>query len=89
MCCLRTTRFGTGIRSVDQSAFVWGMIELLFWQSSSADDVRTTAVTSTGARPLSRIRWNLIIGTRNLAGNPDSPQAVIFLASITDVMMGF
>ena len=26
--------------------------------------------------------------TRNLAGNPDSPQAVIFLASITDVMMG-
>ena len=25
---------------------------------------------------------------RNLAGNPDSPQAVIFLASITDVMMG-
>ena len=26
---------------------------------------------------------------RNLAGNPDSPQAVIFLASITDVMMGF
>ena len=45
MCCLRTTRFGTGIRSVDQSAFVWGMIELLFWQSSSADDVRTTAVT--------------------------------------------
>ena len=29
--------------------------------------------------------WNQ---TRNLAGNPDSPQAVIFLASITDVMMG-
>ena len=26
--------------------------------------------------------------TRNLAGNPDSPQAVIFLTSITDVMMG-
>ena len=26
--------------------------------------------------------------SRNLAGNPDSPQAVIFLASITDVMMG-
>ena len=25
---------------------------------------------------------------RNLAGNPDSPQAVIFLTSITDVMMG-
>ena len=25
---------------------------------------------------------------RNLAGNPDSPQAVIFLASITDVTMG-
>ena len=25
---------------------------------------------------------------RKLAGNPDSPQAVIFLASITDVMMG-
>ena len=32
----------------------------------------------------------LILSTRsrNLAGNPDSPQAVIFLASITDVMMG-
>ena len=27
-------------------------------------------------------------GARNLAGNPDSPQAVIFLTSITDVMMG-
>ena len=27
--------------------------------------------------------------TRNLAGNPDSPQAAIFLTSITDVMMGF
>ena len=26
--------------------------------------------------------------TRNLAGNPDSPQAAIFLTSITDVMMG-
>ena len=26
--------------------------------------------------------------SRKLAGNPDSPQAVIFLASITDVMMG-
>ena len=25
--------------------------------------------------------------TRNGAGNPDSPQAVIFLTSITDVMM--
>ena len=25
---------------------------------------------------------------RNLAGNPDSPQAVIFLASFTNVMMG-
>ena len=25
---------------------------------------------------------------RNLAGNPDSPQAAIFLTSITDVMMG-
>ena len=25
---------------------------------------------------------------RKLAGNPDSPQAVIFLASIIDVMMG-
>ena len=25
---------------------------------------------------------------RNLAGNPDSPQAVIFLTSMTDVMMG-
>ena len=25
---------------------------------------------------------------RNLAGNPDSPQAVVFLTSITDVMMG-
>ena len=25
---------------------------------------------------------------RKLAGNPDSPQAVIFLTSITDVMMG-
>ena len=30
----------------------------------------------------------LPISPRNLAGNPDSPQAVIFLTSITDVMMG-
>ena len=28
------------------------------------------------------------LASRNLAGNPDSPQAVIFLTSITDVMMG-
>ena len=28
------------------------------------------------------------IHPRNLAGNPDSPQAVIFLTSITDAMMG-
>ena len=32
-----------------------------------------------------RVRYS---GARNLAGNPDSPQAVIFLASITDVTMG-
>ena len=31
---------------------------------------------------------NSSIHPRNLAGNPESPQAVIFLASITDVMMG-
>ena len=41
-----------------------------------------------GARGLSpRVRGNHCTA-RNLAGNPDSPQAVIFLASITDVMMG-
>ena len=30
-----------------------------------------------------------VVPSRNLAGNPDSPQAVIFLTSITDVMMGY
>ena len=32
--------------------------------------------------------WVHISTARNLAGNPDSPQAVVFLTSITDVMMG-
>ena len=30
-----------------------------------------------------------VTATRNRAGNPDSPQAVIFLTSITDVMMDY
>ena len=29
-----------------------------------------------------------ISGPRNLAGNPDSPQAVVFLTSIIDVIVG-
>ena len=49
---------------------------------------------------LGRTRWGINKGRtqarrttsgtppRNAAGNPASPQAVIFLASITDVMMG-
>ena len=36
----------------------------------------------------SQIARRVKVIPRNLAGNPDSPQAVIFLASITDVMMG-
>ena len=43
--------------------------------------VRPTVVTL----DLSR---SFLTAPRNLAGNPDSPQAVIFLMSITDVMMG-
>ena len=35
-----------------------------------------------------QMRLHTFTKPRNLAGNPDSPQAVIFLASITDVMMG-
>ena len=27
--------------------------------------------------------------TRSLAGNPDSPQAIVFLTSIIDTMVGF
>ena len=38
--------------------------------------------------PAPRGRIPRDLSPRNLAGNPDSPQAVIFLASITDVMMG-
>ena len=43
---------------------------------------QTTHLTKPAKEP------NGPLSPRNLAGNPDYPQAVIFLASITDVMMG-
>ena len=45
----------------------------------------TAAVYSIG----SFIRDVLLIWPRNLAGDPDSPQVVIFLTEIIDAMMGF
>ena len=31
----------------------------------------------------------LVATARNLAGNPDSPQAVVFLTSVVDVTVGY
>ena len=56
------------------------------------DDVEDRALRGGNARNVAtneKADPGEVVIPRNLAGNPDSPQAVIFLASITDVIMGF
>ena len=67
----------------------------LFWQGASGSFEMVVMATTNGPRAAPLVGWDRWYPSssptpmpRNLPGNPDSPQAVIFLASITDVMMG-
>ena len=63
---------------------VWG--RFCVWETIIPDAQEHFLTPS--ARRDTHLIGGLGLRPRKLAGNPDSPQAVIFLASITDVMMG-